>query len=101
LDINVKPLLKLELDPSVSHDYDTVLAGQEAHSIAQLKKARAWAKRLDVANQKGALGHAFVNGKYFAIDDVSILSYFLLRIETAVLYHYHLIRNMSHASRLL
>lgn len=59
------------MDPSVSHDYDTVLAGQEPHSIEQLEKARNWAKRIDVQIQKEQLGHAFFNGKHYSLDGVS------------------------------
>jgi UDP-glucose:glycoprotein glucosyltransferase len=60
------------LDPSVSHDYDTVLAGQEPHSIEQLEKARNWAKRVDVQIQKEQLGHAFINGKHYPLDGVRV-----------------------------
>lgn len=74
LALNVKPLLKLELDPSVSHDYDTVAEGAEQHSKEQLFKATKWAERLDltIAGAKGAFGHVFFNGRYYLLDGVNI-----------------------------
>lgn len=49
-----------------------MIAGQETHSIEQLEKARAWAKRVDVETNKGQLGHAFFNGKHFPLDGVGL-----------------------------
>jgi hypothetical protein len=72
LGLNVKPLLNLELDPSVSHDYDIVISGSEEHSKERLAKAKKWAERLDVSavvNDIG-LGHVFFNGRYYLLDEV-------------------------------
>lgn len=74
LGINVKPLLQIELDESVSHDYDTVLAGQEPHSVERLAKAERWAKRMDVQSRKWELGHVFLNGKHFPLDTNFLVS---------------------------
>ena len=70
LDINVKPLLQIELDKTVSHDYDTILKGEEPHAVERLEKAKQWAGRLDVKSHKGGLGHVFLNGKHFPLDTV-------------------------------
>ncbi|KAG8807237.1 hypothetical protein FRC17_004564 [Serendipita sp. 399] len=74
LGLNVKPLLKLELDPSVSHEYDIVVEGQEPHAIELLQNAKKWAERMDVKTQSGDLGHVFFNGRHYPLDATFLVS---------------------------
>ena len=56
----------------------------DAGSISELKdkefldRARAYANRLDATASAHPLGHAFVNGKHFDLDDVSIRARFVV-----------------------
>ena len=58
------------LDPAVSHEFETVLAGTEAHVPEAETRARAWSARLDVTLTDDPLGVVFVNGKWFRLDKV-------------------------------
>jgi UDP-glucose:glycoprotein glucosyltransferase len=46
------------------------LIGTEGSLVVDLNKTRGYAERLGVKLSHSPTGHAFVNGKYFEMDDV-------------------------------
>lgn len=56
-----------------SIDFDVIVAGDDEDvSEAPLDKVRAYAERLGATLASSEKGHAFINGKHFNMDDVSL-----------------------------
>ena len=56
------------------YDYDALIAADEPEHIEKFQKARKYAKRLGLFASKqddGNLGTFFVNGRVYAVDEVS------------------------------
>jgi UDP-glucose:glycoprotein glucosyltransferase len=54
-------------------DFDAIVTGALESSIS-LDKVRTYAERLGATLASAPLGHTFLNGKHFDIDDVSRLT---------------------------
>jgi hypothetical protein len=58
---------EMELDDRPSPlDFESLLTGSHAF----VEKARAYNTRLGMNQDSSRIGHAFINGKYFEMDDV-------------------------------
>lgn len=55
-------------------DFDAVISGAAEDDSARVEAARAYAKRLALTPPSEGPGYAFVNGKFFDLDDVSSTS---------------------------
>jgi len=51
--------------------FDSVINGSE-ESEAKIVKARTYARRLGTTSASAPQGHAFLNGKHYELDDVSV-----------------------------
>ncbi|KAI0314345.1 UDP-glucose:glycoprotein glucosyltransferase-domain-containing protein [Amylostereum chailletii] len=65
------------LPDGVASSYSTVVDDTGEPVVALLAKARAYAKRLDLAIVSSSMGHVFINGRYYTLDDT-----FLSNLQT-------------------
>jgi hypothetical protein len=57
-----------ETDTSV--DFESVINGGNDGLVPNIDKSRSYTDRLGVTVSNSQLGHAFVNGKHFDVDEV-------------------------------
>ncbi len=59
-------------DKEPALEFESVINENSEVAELRLKGARAYAWRLDARPSTSPTGHAFLNGKHFPVDDVSI-----------------------------
>lgn len=52
-------------------DFDTIVRGGSEEDEIRMAQARGYSHRLGTTLASSSLGHAFLNGKHFVMDDVS------------------------------
>ena len=59
-----------EINEGEAMSFDALVGGTSEILEARISKARAYAQRLGTDVASSSTGHTFINGKYFALDDV-------------------------------